>query len=565
MGRPVGGVADFLKGLGFPRLAAIFGVAGLVGVGFLFLMLRASSQPMGLLYTDLDLADSAQIAEQLRQSNTPFRQSADGATVYVPENEVLRLRMQFAQEGLPAGGVVGYEIFDNPDPMGATSFLQNVNRLRALEGELARTIASLDAVRRARVHLVIPERNLFARDQVEPSASITVDAARGTLNSRQVQAIQYLAASAVEGLAPDRVSIIDGAGALLASGNGSGEGALAGSQEEQRIQMENRVRDQVEAILAGVVGRDAVRVTVNAEMDFNRTVTESEVYDPDAQVVVSTTTIEENAREVDPKSDGGVSVANELPDAQEADTPERRERTNTSSRSEEVTNFANSRTTRTEVVEGGRLERLSVAVVVDGLRETAEDGTATWTPRSQDEMQEITALVRTAMGFSEDRGDQLEVRNLRFDRDDFADVAAEEPGIFDLDKADIVRLAELAALALIALILALMVFRPLMKRLFDTASAASPKALASEKTPQLAGPDQQSAEGAANYNYAVTGGQGQYAAGALPSPEDAESGIDVAQVQGQVKESAIKKVGEIVSAHPDESLSILRSWLHQTP
>src|SRR5215470_15456609 len=184
---------------------------------FAFLILRVTAPAMTTLFTDLSFEDSAAIVKDLERQAIPYELRNDGAIVMVPKDRVARMRMKLAEGGLPKGGGVGYEIFDKSDALGATSFVQNINHLRALEGELSRTIRALDRVQAARVHLVIPERPLFSRDKVEPSASIVLNI-RGSLEPQQVNAIRHLAASAVNGLKPERVSIVDEAGRLLADG-----------------------------------------------------------------------------------------------------------------------------------------------------------------------------------------------------------------------------------------------------------------------------------------------------------------------------------------------------------
>src|SRR5216684_7327858 len=189
---------------------------GLVGF-FAFLILRVTAPQMTPLFTDLTFEDSASIVKDLERQGIPFELKNDGAIVMVPKDRVARLRMKLAESGLPKGGGVGYEIFDKSDVLGATSFVQNINHLRALEGELARTIRAIERVQQARVHLVLPERPLFSRDKAEPSASIVLKV-RGTLEAQQVRAIRHLVATAVNGLRPQRVSVVDETGRLLADG-----------------------------------------------------------------------------------------------------------------------------------------------------------------------------------------------------------------------------------------------------------------------------------------------------------------------------------------------------------
>jgi flagellar M-ring protein FliF len=197
----VNGLVEFLKSLGAARIAAMVAVAvALIGF-FAFLIMRMAAPQMTMLFSDLSLEDSGAIIKDLERQSIPFQLRNDGATIMVPRDRVARLRMKLAEGGLPKGGGVGYEIFDRSDTLGATSFVQNVNHLRALEGELARTIRAIDRVQMARVHLVLPERQLFSRDRPEASASIVLRV-RGMLEPQQVRAIRHLVASAVNGLKP---------------------------------------------------------------------------------------------------------------------------------------------------------------------------------------------------------------------------------------------------------------------------------------------------------------------------------------------------------------------------
>src|SRR5476651_2727257 len=184
---------------------------------FSFLMIRMTTPQMVPLFTDLSVEDSASIIKDLERQAIPYEIKNDGAILMVPKDKVARLRMKLAEGGLPKGGGVGYEIFDKSDALGATSFIQNINHLRALEGELSRTIRGIDRVQAARVHLVLPERPLFSRSEIEPSASIVLKV-RGSLEPQQVRAIRHLVATAVNGLRPERVSVIDETGKLLADG-----------------------------------------------------------------------------------------------------------------------------------------------------------------------------------------------------------------------------------------------------------------------------------------------------------------------------------------------------------
>src|SRR5256714_1826806 len=190
---------------------------------FAFVIMRVTTPQMTTLFTDLSADDSSGIIKDLERQGIPFELRNEGAVIMVPKDRVTRLRMKLAEGGLPKGGGVGYEIFDKSDALGTTSFVQNINHLRALEGELARTIRAIDRVQAARVHLVLAERPLFSRDKIEPSASIVVRV-RGALDANQVRSMQHLVATAVNGMKPQRVSVVDEAGNLPADGAGDSTG-----------------------------------------------------------------------------------------------------------------------------------------------------------------------------------------------------------------------------------------------------------------------------------------------------------------------------------------------------
>src|SRR5690348_58429 len=290
--------------------------AALIGF-FAFLILRFTAPAMTPLFTDLTVEDTAAIIKDLDRQAIPYEMRNEGAIVMVPKDRVTRLRMQFAESGLPKGGGVGYEIFDKSESLGTTSFVQNINSLRALEGELARTIRAIDRVQAARVHLVLPERPLFSRDKAEPSASIVLRV-RGALDASQVRAVRHLVASAVNGLKPQRVSIVDEGGQLLADGAAGADGAVGAAGDERRTAYERRLRDQVEAIVSSVVGSGRARVQLSADFDYNKITQTSDRFDPEGRVVRSSQTREEQSDSSNGQN-GQVSVGNELPGAQRQD------------------------------------------------------------------------------------------------------------------------------------------------------------------------------------------------------------------------------------------------------
>ena len=438
------GILQSLLNLGIGRLLTLGAVGfGLLGF-FFYLVTRLTAPDFALLYGDLAMNDSGAIVSQLDSLGVPYRLVGNGGQILVPSDQVSRLRLSLAQQGLPSGGSVGYEIFDEADNLGSTRFVQNVNLVRALEGELSRTISELDRVRGARVHLVLPRRELFARKNTEPSASVflqTSGAARPPQS--QVAAIQHLISAAVPGLAPERVAIIDSHGALLASGaeERSEFGYAANQSDQMRRAYEIQIKQTLEQLIGRTVGAGRVRAEVSAVINFDRITSNAEIYDPDGAVVLSTQSIEESLTSTD--GEKAVSVGNNLPDGEGGSAGAGNE--SSEQRTEETTNYQNSREVRTHVQEGGKVERLSIAILVDGsytetIDATAEDGETvirTYQPRSEDELAQIATLVRLAVGFDSDRGDTLEVINMQFQEPEPFETPAEP--LFGLHKSDYIK------------------------------------------------------------------------------------------------------------------------------
>ncbi len=548
------GLVEFAKTLGGPRIAAMGAVTiALIGF-FAFLMFRVTTPQMSPLFTGLSLEDSGSIVKELDRQAVPYDLRNDGATILVGSDRIARVRMSLAESGLPKGGGIGYEIFDKSDALGTTSFVQNINNLRALEGELARTIRSIDRVQAARVHLVLPDRPLFSRDKIEPSASIVLKV-RGTLEPSQVRAIRHLVASAVNGLRPQRVSIVDERGQLLADGAGEDPSGSDISADERRSGFEKHLREQVEGIVSSVVGPGHSRVQVSADFDFNRITQTSDRYDPDGRVVRSSQTREESSANAEGTSNQ-VTVGNELPGAapRQGGGAEAAPR-DQSRKSEEVVNYEISKTTKTEVIEGGRVNRVSVAVLVDGNYAKDDKGEIAYQPRSKEELEQISALVRSAIGFDQKRGDHVEVVNMRFAETPAMPIS--EPtswlSAFQFTKDDIMRAIEMLVMGVLGIVVLLLVVRPLVRRIVtpdERKAIALPVAAGA-----IEGPPGDSAAAAA-----LTAG-----GGAVPPPESQTAKmIDIAQIQGQVHAQSVQKVGELADRNPRETISIIRQWLNES-
>jgi flagellar M-ring protein FliF len=547
---------QFFNRLGLARVAAMAVVAMLMLGFFAFLIMRASSPQMAPLYTGLSLEDSAAIVSELQSQNIPYEIRGEGDTILVSRDQITSVRMSLAGDGLPTRGQVGYEIFDEQSALGATSFVQNINNVRALEGELARTISSLARIKSARVHLVLPERELFRRERKDPTASIVL-AVRGELSASEIRAIQHLVASAIEGLTPNRVAVVDDQGSLLASGAGNNDDSImSGEIEERTLGVENRLRARVEELLQNIVGAGRARVQVSAELDMSRSTRTSESFDPNGQVVRSTQSREVESAALAPGSTGEVTIANELPGASEnagggGATSE------TGATAEETVNYEISKTTETAMTEAGSIKRLSVAVVVDGSYADDGAGNSVYQPRTADELAQINALVRSAVGFTESRGDLVEVQNLQFaERPELAAAGTDAgAGLFDFTRDDLMKGAEMLVTLLIALALVFFVMRPLLRKVLTpeqplalTESAeigAIPQMgmmqpMASSPVPlppELEEPEQ------------------------LRSPPRVPAWMNNAKAIGETQAQTLKTVGELVDENPKQAALIVRDWL----
>jgi flagellar M-ring protein FliF len=545
---PAARTLSMLRALGPGRLLVLSATALALLAFFAYLLLRAIEPSYTLLYGGLELDDSAQIVSRLEALGVPYRLQGDGDAVIVPADQALRLRMTLAEDGLPRGGTVGDEIFDHTSPLGTTNFLANVNLRRALEGELARTIGALTDVRAARVHLVLPQRELFRRDQIEPSASITLRMLGGRrLDRRQVLAVQHLVAAAVPGLVPERITLVDDRGTLLArGGDGAFESALPSQAEEYRAAYEERLKRAIEQLLERSLGPGRVHAEVSAELDLDQITMTEETFDPEGQVVRSTQTVEEDSRSSERDDSDAVTVGNNLPNAA-ADTPASgRAASDNTTRSEETVNYEISRRVRNQTQIGGRVRRLSVAVLVDGKMAPNAAGEPVYAPRDASELAEIESLVRSAIGFDGARGDVVEVKNLPFS---LPPLIEDEASWLSLTKYDLMRLAELTALALVALMLILLVVRPMLRRLL----------------PPLGLP---AAAGALTDQSAMRLPPGSLPPALAAPPHTAGQGdLDGVQLdrEARVRADLVKRARDVIEEAPEEAVAIIRSWLHESP
>ncbi len=565
-----------LRALGRVKLMALAGVGVALAALLLVLALRANAPAMAVLYSELEQRDAGAVVAALERQRVPFRLASGGTQILVPADDVARLRLSLAREGLPAGGSIGNELFDRGEGLTTTPFQQEMNRLRALEGELARSIRTLAGVRNARVHLVLPRREAFSRERAEAQASVllTMQGAQ-RLDREGTQAVLHLVVAAVPGLRAQNVSIVDSRGELLARGGQAiGPAAAAATQEELRRAHEARLARGVEEMLERVLGPGRVRAEVAVEMDADRVEIREERFDPENQVARSQQSTTESSRGAEPAN---VSVGNNLPGAE---APPGGGGGPQENRQEETTNFEIGRTLRNVLRDAPVLKRISVAVLVDGVTEAGEGGAPRVRERTPEEVARISALVRSAVGFDERRGDRVEVVSMRFAEPAFQPPAPGPLGL-DIPQAVLAKVMETAILAGVAVLALLLLGRPLVKKL-SLALAPQPALAGAGDAAALPGgaaaiayapvPDWQPGQALPPGAMIGPGGVpmmpvhavagGAMPAGAMMPGADAAAGlVEVANVSGAVSASTLQRVAKLVEENPDEALAVVRGWL----
>ena len=414
---------------------------------------RMASQPtLSLLYAGLEPAVAGDVVAALEAQNVAY-DVRDGA-IFVEAAQRDALRMTLAAEGLPANNGQGYELLDSLSGFGTTSQMFDAAYWRAKEGELARTIVASPQIRGARVHISNPSSNPFQRN-LKPTASVTVTTSSGSLSSSHAKALKYLVASAVAGLAPEDVSVIDGRGGLVLPGDDSQLGMNGGEDRAAEL------RRNIQRMLEARVGFGNAVVEVNVETVTEREAIVERRFDPETRVAISSET-EESSNTSSGTQGGAVTVASNLPegDAAGGENSSRSENRETRER----VNYEVSETTRELLRTPGAIKRVSVAVLVDGLRSIdPATGEETWQPRPEDEMQALQELVASAVGFDAQRGDTITLKTMEFEPLD-ADVAAQSPSFLAAMNIDTMSLLQLGVLAIVALVLGLFVVRPILAK-----------------------------------------------------------------------------------------------------
>ena len=533
---------QFFKEMSPVRLAA----TGLTALTFLILfaiyLAKINSDEFQTLYYDLDLQDSSKIVQELDARRIPYEATDDGSTIKVHKTEVVKARLELAQVGLPTtGSVVGYEVFDKDDSIGATNFSQNVKLLRALEGELSRTISAFEEVDKSRVHLVMPQREIFSKDRADPRASIIVRLkGNKRLSKSQIDAMTHLVVTAVPNLDISNVTIVDTKGNALKIGSSSEEGDLSGAKnEELRIAEEMRIKRSIESLLERTFGEGKVKATVALDMNFDRTVSNSEIYDPDSAVIRSVQSIDEREQTPILGAEGDVSVANNIPggggDASDSS------KFAITEKSDSTTNYEISKTIKNHISETGIVNRMSIGILVDGTYIKDEEAeTRTYVPRSDEDLGKIKNLVMVGVGFDEDRGDKIEVVNMQFSSD-FDDLELEPS---DWIREELPNLFQTLIFAIVVLLVLITVIRPIALKAFEVKKAN--ELFDGQNTETVIGPDGKPVP-------VATLPEGFIATGASSIPGSNQ----------EVSENAVTKINELSESSPQDLVNVLRKWMNE--
>lgn len=439
-------------GLAIAALATFVSLASIIWFG--------SKPPLQVLYSNLPETEAGRVVEHLTKMNVPYELAANGTAIKVPGDKVYNIRLELATQGIPKGEGVGFEIFDQTSLTGMTDFMQRMNLQRALQGELSRTIEHIAAVRKARVHLVMPKRSLFVSEDTPPSASVVMELSK-PLNAAQIQGVVHLISSAVEGMDEHNVTLLDQKGNLIAGGKKPNDDGSVRPDEGMAMQrqVEKSLEERVQTMLDRLLGANRSITRVTADLDLSRVERREEKFDPDGQVARSEQTVVESSKGqfgpsgvpgVQPNDANAETAAGAAGSAQSRDVER------------ETINYEISKTVNRVLLPVGTIKRLSVAVLVDGNYPVdKEKGEKSYKARSEEEMQQLQAIIERAVGLDKRRGDTIQVTNAPFEP---LDTPSLEPSPWE--QRDLyVEIAKYAGVGLVILLLVLMVLRPLVKRL----------------------------------------------------------------------------------------------------
>lgn len=543
-----------IQNLGRAKLISLGAVTLALLLFFGFIISKTSSTNMVVVSEGLENVEIGKVIEKLEAMHIGYEIS-DRGTLYVSKNDKSKVLITLAGIGVRSN-IVGYELFDSIDSFSATNFMQAINNLRALEGELTRSILTFDNIKNARVHINIPKKNVFGDETVKSTGAVVIEPKRHQkIDANQIMAIQNLVASAVQNMKPESVKVIDTKGFLLSSPDEKDD-AVAGlkSFNEIKFKYETRVQSQLENLLEKSLGYGKVHVSVNVDMDFNQLSENSEVFDPESRVTRSEHISDEKADETEKESQ--MTIEREI---QEEGTDKTSEQSkNNSSKSERIKNYEISKVIKSIIKNPGDIRQISVAVLVDGTYTPNSENKQVYTPRSEEEISKIETIVKSAIGFRKERNDKVEVVNMQFSKNEFEEeTLTPDKFVYGFKKDAVLSLLDKLVIGIILMFVIAVIVRPLL-----------------EKVVKVVGYKDVDIESLMNFNsdFSMIGEDGKIK---VVDPavekekllkqqeEDEQSRIDVEKIENIIERSSLNGINEIVDKHLNRSIVVLREWMYE--
>ncbi|MGE0500364.1 MAG: flagellar basal-body MS-ring/collar protein FliF [Rhizobiaceae bacterium] len=533
-----------LQSFGPRRLATMGGVAALVITVLLVGSIYLNRPAYETLYVGLDRSDVNQIGMVLGEAGVTFDVGSDGTTVLVSAGKTAQARMLLAEKGLPTSANAGYELFDNVGSLGLTSFMQQITRVRALEGEIARTIQSIQGIRAARVHIVMAERASFRQDEQQPSASVIIRAS-GIDATRSAMSIRHIVSAAVPGLNADRVTVMDSSGTLLAAGDDPANTSASRTLGVERT-VETQIEENIRRALAPYLGPDNFRASVKADVNTDTRQTEETIFDPESRVERSVQVVRANENANQRSTASPVSVDQALPDA-EATSGAGPESSEQSERKEEITNYEMNSKRIATVSNGYTVTRMSIAVVVNQQRLVTILGQNATEDQIKARIEDIRNLVASSAGYNETRGDLINVSAVEF-IDGLDGVPLEEPGIMDSLATHAGTMINAAAFVVVVFLLVWFGLRPMAAAVTRQAQPALASPTFDEVQRSLPTPTGDSLGAGGVDTGAITDGRG--------------SGNPIEDLRQKIKPNPQERLARMVDLNEERTAQILRKWAH---
>lgn len=533
-----------LRGFGVKRLAMLAGIAvlvmGVIGIASVYLNRPAYDT----LYVGLDRADVNQIGLVLGEAGIGFDVGADGTSVLVPAGTTAQARMLLAEKGLPTSANAGYELFDNVGSLGLTSFMQQITRVRALEGEIARTIQSISGIKAARVHIVMSERANFRRDEQQPSASVVIRYA-GIDAEKSAMSIRHLVAAAVPGLSADKVTVLDSSGNLLAAGDDPSNTSAARTLGVEQT-VEAQIGDNIRRALTAYLGPDNFRASVKAEVNTDTRQTEETIFDPNSRVERSVQSVRANENNNQKQASTPASVEQNLPETQSTAT-DGPQSSSQNDRKEEITNYEINSKKIATVSNGYTVTKMSIAVVVNQQRLMTILGKDATPDQIAKRVAEIQKMVTSATGFDDKRGDVIDVSAVEF-IDGLDGEPIPQAGMLDSIGQHAGTLINAGAFIVVVFLVAFFGLRPMAA------------ALTAKATPALAGPSYDDVQRSLPTPEATANAE-SVAVGALPGARPGPTPLD--DLRQKIRPAPQERLARMVDLNEERTAQILRKWAAQ--